>query len=160
MGYAVRMRSIWFVGALAIAACGKKTDDAAKQQLAFRKTAVQIHLKKLTQYADMHYAELAAFPVGKAGPTPAEPCCKGADQKCPAAAEWTTDPVWSRLHYAVADAGYFQYAYEGAADGNSATLTAVGDLDCDGTPITYRVKLTGGLSGVKVSAEAPAQDAF
>ena len=142
-------------------ACSKKTDDAAeRQQLAFRKTAVQIHLKNLTKMAESHHAELAAFPTGKAGPTPAASCCEAPEKKCPASKDWGTDPVWTKLHYEVAEPGYFQYSYDGAADGKSAVISATGDLDCDGTPITYRVLLTAGTSGVSVTREQPASDAF
>lgn len=146
---------------LVLGACGKKTPGGAeKQQLAFRKTAVQIHLKNLTKSLEAHYGELAAFPVGKAGPTPAGSCCSATDQKCPAASEWRSDPVWTKLHYEVSEPGYFQYAYEGAADGKSAVLTATGDLDCDGTPITYRVLLTAGPSSANVATENPPPDSY
>jgi len=152
---------IALVAVLLAGACSKKSDDAAaKQQLAFRKTAVQIHLKNLTKLAESYYAETAAFPAGKAGPTPAESCCKAPDQKCPASKDWGADPLWTKLRYEVAEPGYFQYTYEGAADGKSAVLAATGDLDCDGTPITFRVLLAAGASGVTVTAEQPPQDAF
>ena len=146
---------------LLLGACGKKSSGGAeKQQLAFRKTAVQIHLKNLTNSLEASYAEAAAFPIGKAGPTPAGSCCSGADQKCPASQDWGTDPVWQKVHYAVTEPGYFQYAYEGAADGKSAVLSATGDLDCDGTPVTYRVLLTAGPSSANVAIEKPAPDAY
>lgn len=146
---------------LVLGACGKKgASDAEKQQLAFRKTAVQIHLVNMQKNLEAYYAEFTKFRVGNAGPTPSAACCTTADHKCPASSEWGTDPVWSQVHYAVTEPGYFQYSYEGAADGRSATLTATGDLDCDGTPIVFRVLLTAGPSGANVSSEKPALDAF
>jgi hypothetical protein len=144
---------------LVLGACSKQ-GGAEKQQLAFRKTAVQIHLKNLTNRLEQYYAEMAAFPAGKAGPTPSESCCKAPDRKCPASEEWSADPVWQKVHYEVAEPGYFQYAYEGSADGKAATLTATADLDCDGTPITYRVVVTAGPNGANVATEQPAPDAF
>jgi hypothetical protein len=48
--------------------------------------------------------------------------------------------VWTRLDFQIDDPGYFQYAYE--SDGKTATATATGDLDCDGTSIVYTLKMT------------------
>jgi hypothetical protein len=83
--------------------------------------------------------------VGKAGPTPAQPCCKSADHECPPT-DTASDPVWSKVGFDLPDAGWFQYTYE-STDGKTAIATAVGDLDCDGKPITFELTLTIGGDG-------------
>lgn len=85
------------------------------------------------------YAEKGAFPAGKAGPTPATPCCQEPDKMCPVA-DWDAEPVWNALFVSMDRPTRFQYAYE--SDGQTATATATGDADCDGTPITFRLELS------------------
>jgi hypothetical protein len=70
------------------------------------------------------------FLVGKAGPTPAGPCCGQPTNKCPQTGAWKTDPVWSKLEIAIPEPTLYQYSYE--SDGTTFRFTATGDLDCDG----------------------------
>ena len=75
-------------------------------------------------------------------------CCYGksdgqkVDNKCPVSKEWASDPVWSALGFSIDGASAYRYQYDGK-DGNSFTVTAVGDLDRDGQPATFT--LTGKL---------------
>jgi hypothetical protein len=112
-----------------------------------KKTEAQLQLNKLAKSAKVYFAMEAAFPAGKAGPTPAEPCCKGPDHKCAAvpADQWAASEVWSKLDFQIDEPTLFQYSYE--SDGKTATATAVGDLDCDGTPVTYKLEMTAGADG-------------
>jgi hypothetical protein len=79
--------------------------------------------------------------------TPAEPCCKGPDHKCAPvpADQWAASDVWSKLDFEIGEATRFQYSYE--SDGKTVTATAVGDLDCDGTSVTYKLEMTAGTDG-------------
>lgn len=112
----------------------------------------KVALKGIGRSLDTAYQETQKFPVGTAGPTPATPCCQGPDQKCPPAA-WTADPVWSALFFEMPEPTRFQYAYQ--SDGITARATATGDLDCDGTPITFTLTATVEGGAVKVDLVEP-----
>ena len=107
-----------------------------------KKTEAQLQLNKLGKNLKVFYITDATFPVGKTGPTPAEPCCKGEGGKCALVPmdKWMADEVWNKLEFMIDEPTRFQYAYE--SDGKTATATAVGDLDCDGTMITYKLEMT------------------
>jgi hypothetical protein len=46
-----------------------------------------------------------------------------------------SDPVWQELEFSIEEDTLFYYDYNGTA--SSYTAMATGDLDCDGTQITY-----------------------
>lgn len=120
--------------------------DAFKSyQNASKKTEAQLMLNRLGKNAKVAFITNATFPVGKAGPTPAEDCCKGEGGKCAVTQGWSSDPVWSALEFQIDEPHLFRYSYE--SDGKTVTATAIGDLDCDGTPITYRLEMTAGQDG-------------
>ena len=86
------------------------------------------------------YADTGAFPVGDTGLTPPQPCCQGPQYKCDAGPKaWATGP-WHALGFELTDPALFQYSYH--SDGKTAEIRAVGDLDCDGNSITYRLQAT------------------
>lgn len=122
-------------------------DDAATRacfSMAIRKyadkskaTEAQLQLNKLSKNLKVAYVTNATYPVGKAAPTPATESCKGYE---PDAAQWANDPIWSALDFQIDEKHLFRYAYE--SDGTKATVLATGDLDCDGTAVTYRLEMT------------------
>ena len=61
---------------------------------------------------------------------------------CNDAAAWQ-NPTWQALDFSIDEPHMFRYAYE--SDGKTFTAKAVGDLDCDGTEVTYT--LTGTAEG-------------
>jgi hypothetical protein len=95
----------------------------------------KIQLKKIEKSAKVAFITNASFPKGAAATLPAKPCCP---DKCEPA-DWSKDPVWTALDFQIDEGTRFQYHYE--SDGQTFTATAIGDLDCDGVAITY--KLTG-----------------
>ncbi len=105
-----------------------------------KKTEAQLNLNKLSKNLKVHFLTNNEFPVGKVGPTPAEPCCKGAGGKC-STNDWATNQLWSELEFSIDEPHLFQYSYE--SDGKTVTATAIGDLDCDGTTITYKLEMNG-----------------
>jgi len=123
----------------AVASCMSSAfGDYAKRS---RKTEAQLNLNKLGKNLKVYYITESKFPAGKVGLTPADACCKALDQKCAANAEqWSTNATWSVLDFQIDEPAQFQYSYD--SDGTSATATAVGDLDCDGTTITYKLEVT------------------
>ncbi len=48
---------------------------------------------------------------------------------------WQRDPIWRALEVEAEQQGQFRYAYR--SDGKTFSARAIGDLDCDGTEITY-----------------------
>jgi hypothetical protein len=122
----------------AVAAC---FEVALKDYMGKSKaTEAAINLNKIGKNLKVVYLTNAAIPAGKAGPKPAKPCCEGPDHKCPVE-NWLQDPVWADLDFEVFEPSQFQYTYE-STDPNKATATAIGDLDCDGTTITYTLEAT------------------
>ena len=118
---------------------GCRSASTAPDQKALN-TEAQVQLNQLSRKLKTYYITMAAFPAGKTGPLPATPCCKSTGGRCPVTSAWHADPIWKELGFDVLDATRFQLAYE--SDGTTATATAIADLDCDGTPITYTLKLT------------------
>jgi len=112
-----------------------------------KRTEAQLQLNKLGKSAKMYFVEQAGFPVGKAGPTPAEPCCSGPNHKCAAVPpeQWAANEVWNKLDFTIDEPTLFQYSYE--CDGKTVSGTAVGDLDCDGTMMTYKLEMSADASG-------------
>ncbi len=112
-----------------------------------KKTEAQLMLNKLGKNAKVSFLTEGSFPVGKAGPTPSGPCCDGPNHKCAAvpADQWAANEAWSKLDFLIDEPTLFTYSYE--SDGKTVTATAVGDLDCDGTTITYKLEMTAGADG-------------
>ncbi len=145
-------------GDAAVEACMTKSFD--DYQSKSKKTEALMLLNKLGKNLKVLYATEAAFPAGKVGPLPAEPCCKGEGGKCAVvpADKWAADPVWSKLDFQIDDPARFQYSYE--SDGKTASATAVGDLDCDGKMITYKLEMSVDASGAaQMKVVEPAPDA-
>jgi hypothetical protein len=65
-------------------------------------------------------------------------CSKKDD--CQTFVDKSKDPVWQALDFSIEEPHRFRYTYE--SDGKTATATAIGDLDCDGTAITYTLSAT------------------
>jgi len=122
-----------------------------------------IQLKKIGDRAVTEYTKNATFPPNAAATTPAANCCtQNADgqKKCVInPVEWAT-PEWRALDFSMDKNFYFQYAYTPTGGGTGFTATAVGDLDCDGTPVTFT--LTGvtnsGTPTTSLTAPPPNSD--
>jgi hypothetical protein len=121
----------------AVKACMTKGFDDYRGKA--KATEAKLQLRKLEKGLKAYYIEKASLPKGKAGPTPAKPCCEGPNAKCPVeASAWTADPVWKALDFSIDEPAIFQYSYE--SDGNTVTVTAVGDPSCGGHPVTYKIE--------------------
>ena len=101
-------------------------------------TEAELQLAKIKTNAKASYNTDSAYPAVTAALTPASPCCTqnaGGKKKCAvSAADWATTP-WQTLDFQLDEPFYFQYSYTGTA--TAYTATAVGNLDCDATSITY-----------------------
>jgi type IV pilus assembly protein PilA len=124
------------VGILAAIAIPMFTDAAKRARL----TEAQVQLNKLGKRATEEFHAVSTFPTAAAAQTPGVACCTqnvGGKRRCAVvAADWSA-PAWSALDFAMSKEFLFQYAYTPAGGGTSYQATAVGDLDCDGTAVTY-----------------------
>ena len=108
-------------------------------------------LNRLGKNAKVAYVTNDAFPKGIAPLTPPTSCCAGPGGKC--VGDWA-QPAWQALDFEIDRPGLFQYSY--ASDGTTFNATAVGDLDCDGTMITYTLSGTVEQGNVKLQLTEPA----
>lgn len=109
-------------------------------------TEASPQLDKIGKHAKLTFVETGAFPIAKAPLTPTTDCCKGPNKTCPVdASAWTGEP-WKTLDFQIAEPHEFRYSYE-STDGKSFTATAVGDLGCNGKPVTYTLNGTVDAAG-------------
>jgi prepilin-type N-terminal cleavage/methylation domain-containing protein len=106
-----------------------------------KRSEAVLQLNKIGKNAKRTYGESSSYPIGGAGPTPARPgtggCCGGTGAKqnhCAANPAGWTGP-WQALDFEIDEDSLFIYSYDGASQ--SYTAMAIGDLDCDGTEVTY-----------------------
>lgn len=123
-----------------------------------RKLEAPTQLARIAKASKAYFAEAGGFPVGKVV-TPEKSCCTFPGAKCLAEpSAWTKSTVWSVLGFSIDQPTLFQYAYH--SDGKSFTAEAIGDLDCDGTMITYQLagKIEGGTVTTQLTEPAPNTD--
>jgi hypothetical protein len=120
----------------------KAVGDYAK---ASKRSEAELNLNKLAKNAKVNHAVEGTFVVGKVGPTPAESCCTSEGTKC-TTTEWATNEMWTKLEFSVDEPHYYRYSYE--SDGKTVTAYAIGDLDCDDKPATYKLEMSVGPDGV------------
>jgi prepilin-type N-terminal cleavage/methylation domain-containing protein len=130
-----------------------------------KKTEASLQLNKIGKNNKREYMENSQYVALTATGTPAagtSGCC-GAAGKTPnhcAAnpALWAAQPAWVKLDFEIDEDTLFVYDYTGAA--TSFTANAVGDLDCDGTAITYKMTGTAvnGQPAVSTSEPAASED--
>jgi prepilin-type N-terminal cleavage/methylation domain-containing protein len=110
-----------------------------------RKSEAELNLDAIKKRLKAGLVDRSGFPEETAALTPTTACCESrrSDRKCePDVALWKGDAAWDALQFAVDEPHFFQYAYTGDEVGPDQTVSAqaVGDLDCDGTPITYELR--------------------
>lgn len=136
-------------------------DDAAvrvclglPERVGARKTEAALQLNKLAKNSKTYFITNSSYVIGKTGPKPATPCCTQPDNTCAVETDWTKDPVWFELDFQIDEPNKFQYSYD--SDGKTGVITAVGDLDCDGTMVTYRMDLSSQNGNVGATLHEPA----
>jgi len=128
-----------------------------------KQTEAQLQLNKILKNSKTAYNTDSSYSTQVMAATPAVSCCTQNFQtkkKCqPIAADWQT-PGWQSLDFQIDDPFYFQYSYTGVAAGDAYTANATGDLDCDGTPITYTLAgaAVGGNPSFTLTAPPPNSD--
>ncbi len=143
-----RSNTLWIVlgivgGAIAVIVGGLVfMGGSAKSMKKTKRNEAEVNLARIEKAAKAHYAETAAFPSAEAGPTPAIACCDQGerDRKCvPDSLQWYGG-AWDELGFSVDEPHAFYYQYVPAADGQSFTAYAIGDLDCDDNVVAYELK--------------------
>lgn len=102
-----------------------------------RKNEAELQLNKIGKNLKTYYIVNAAFPQGAAKQLPAKSCCGQPNNRCAATQDWLSDPVWQALDFSIDEDSLFQYSY--TSDGKTFHAEAIGDLDCDGISITYKL---------------------
>ena len=106
-----------------------------------KRSEAELNLNAIAKSNKSEFTTNASYITTVAALTPGVSCCtQNANQakKCVAtAADWQGNATWDALDFEVAENHYFQYSYTGVAGGATYTATAVGDLDCDATTVTY-----------------------
>jgi len=74
-------------------------------------------------------------------------------------ATFAADPTWRQLDFQIDEPSLFVYSYSSAA-ATAFQATAIGDLDCDNTEITYTLDGTavGGNPAVTLTEPPPNSD--
>jgi type IV pilus assembly protein PilA len=105
-----------------------------------KKTEAALQLNKIGKNDKTYFITNAMFvtTAGATNPTGGT-ACTGPNGHY-ATVNWSALPGWKDLDFQIDEPSLFAYTYSGAQ--TSATALAVGDLDCDGTFITYTLSLS------------------
>lgn len=94
-------------------------------------------LERMARGVKSHYIANGAFPTGSAPSTPLLKCCEHRGGKCNG--NFST-PEWRQIDFESWGSTKFQYSYKSNA--KEFVATAVGDFDCDGDEVVYRLYVT------------------
>ncbi len=114
-----------------------------------KKTEASLQLNKIAKNDKVYFVTNANFVTtsGATKPTSATNCKYAVDTT------WASDSGWATLDFQIDEPNLFEYTYTGGT--TSANATAVGDLDCDGTKITYGLFLTSPSGNAAMSITEP-----
>ncbi len=110
-----------------------------------KSSEARVQLTKMRDRAKTTYLTDNNYPNQVTALTPATTCCVqdiGGKKRCKGASPGDWDvPSWQALDFEIDEDFFFQYQYTGGGTGPASTysMSAVGDLDCDLTTITYTV---------------------
>ncbi|MBS1124466.1 MAG: Type pilus biosis protein PilE [Deltaproteobacteria bacterium] len=120
-----------------------------------------LQLNRMAKGAKSYHNAQAGYPQGTAAELPGVDggACAAPGKKFAAIQTWSDDPAWLALGFQVDEPNLFTYHYT-STDRNVASAQAVGDLDCDGTLITYNLALgaTNGNPTATITEPAPSSD--
>lgn len=100
----------------------------------------ELMMRRVVRHSQALASAAGVYVVGATPLSPAVSCCEqnaGGKHQCAVDPTVWQDPVWRELDFAMDEPHYFQYQYTGTA--TSYKVIAVGDLDCDGTTITFAI---------------------
>lgn len=134
-------RARWFLTLIAL--CAIATCPSAKRSCTAHNRAQEAEdlLDVLADQVASVVAATGKVPPTPAGPSPQPSCCEQGGSCAPDAATWAA-PGWRELRFTVDGPYRYTYEYLPDASGQSATLRATGDLDCDTRASLYELRLT------------------
>jgi hypothetical protein len=106
-----------------------------------KKSEAAVTLNRMAKNLKVYYMTTEAFPKGDVPLTPSSPCCQRTGGKCEPSPDHWKNPIWQELDFELTEPHLFQYRYR--SDGVTVLVEAVGDLDCDGRTVTWRLDLNG-----------------
>jgi len=124
-----------------------------------KRPIVEDDLRALQAALEQQWRAKGAFPTGDAPLTPEDGCmCKPPTMHCTGKPEDWQAGAWKTLQFHPSEPALFRFGYH--SDGKTAEVDAVGDMDCDGTQITYRLKVdaTSGKPEARIEAPPPNTD--
>src|SRR5688572_29886189 len=135
---------------LLIALCAIATCPSAKRSCQAKNRAQEAEdvlgylVERVAQYAAAH----GRVPPEAAGPTPLPDCCEQGGICAEDTSRWAS-AGWQALQFSIDDDHRYTYEYIPDPSGRSATVRAIGDVDCDDVLGTYEVKFEIDGSGLK-----------
>ena len=120
-----------------------------------KKTEASLQLNKIMKNDKVAYdttASFVAFGAATELPTGGT-ACSGVNGHYATTTAWISDSSWAALDFQIDEPNLFKYDYTGAA--SAATAMAIGDLDCDGTFITYSLTLSAVNGNARGSISEP-----
>jgi prepilin-type N-terminal cleavage/methylation domain-containing protein len=104
-----------------------------------KKTEASLQLNKISKNNKTYFVTNANFVTTSGATTPSGTACGQTGGKFPTT-DWSTLVGWKDLDFQIDEPNLFAYTYTGGT--TTAKATAVGDLDCDTTMITYTLNMT------------------
>ncbi len=124
-----------------------------------KKTEASLQLNKIAKNSKAYFITTAGYVPDNGAILPGAEgaACSGPNRHF-AVVDWSTDAGWKALDFQIDEPNLFSYVYTGGS--TSASAIAVGDLDCDGTKITYTLDLTSpkGNPAAKITEPPPNSD--
>lgn len=116
--------------------------EAANKAAAEKSKEARQFVKKMSDSAKAFYLSSSASPksfpqTSTAVTPPLGTCCSNDNSQCAADESLWNHPTWSELHFSVKIPHYYSYQYTTKDNGKSFTVSAFGDLDCDGAYSTF-----------------------
>ena len=126
-----------------LALCAIATCPAAKRacNAKIRAREAEQLLGVIADKVEQHVAVTGRVPGTAAPLTPQLACCEQGGQCQPDPATWAA-PGWKELEFSIDDPYRYAYEYSPDPSGQSTTVRAIGNLDCDSALSTYELHLT------------------
>lgn len=115
-----------------------------------------LQLNKMAVDAKTYYFANTKYPQGTATVLPGADgaACAQASKHFPVSSAWAADSTWSGIGFEVDEPNLFSYHFTSTTPTQAQGL-AVGDLDCDGTKITYVLNLNAQQEPAATYVEPP-----
>jgi prepilin-type N-terminal cleavage/methylation domain-containing protein len=123
-----------------------------------KKTEAALQLNKIGKNSKTYYITNATFVPLAGAALPTGSACSGTNKHFATTTAWSDGSGWAALDFQIDEPNLFQYAYTPGS--TTFVASAMGDLDCDGTQITYTLTGTSvnGNPAVSLSEPPPNSD--